>query len=100
MYVCNLQVSHVHTYVTEDLLTYINLLCGPIPKFLELQLGDTDQPLKIMYSWKKLLSQYGGKGEGEIPTFHLRRNVFSPPSGEKMVQLKLPTYITCISIHP
>ena len=56
----------------------------------EIQLGDVDQPLKLLYSWKRLLSQYGYsiavKGEGELPTLHLWRNVFYPASAEQKVQ--------------
>lgn len=72
---------------------------------LELQLGDVDQPLKLMYTWKKLLSQYGStatvRGEVEVPTLHLWRNVFASPSVEKMVSWlivhawKHTTTLTC-----
>lgn len=55
----------------------------------ELQLGDTDQPLKLIYGWKKMLSQYSSaptiKGESELPTLHLWRNVFFPPAAEQNV---------------
>lgn len=56
----------------------------------ELQLGDTDMPVKLIYSWKKLLSKYGSivtgaKGEAELPSLHLWRNVFLPASAEKNV---------------
>ena len=55
-------------------------------------MGDTDQPLKLIYAWKKMLSQYGpssavGKGEGELPTLYLWRNVFFPPASEQSVSL-------------
>jgi hypothetical protein len=64
---------------------------------IELQMGDTDQPLKLIYSWKKMLSQYGpssgtGKGERELPALYLWRNVFFPPAAEQSVRTnrKLP----------
>lgn len=56
----------------------------------ELQMGDTDQPLKLIYAWKKMLAQYGpqvGKGEGELPAMYLWRNVFFPPAAEQSVRL-------------
>lgn len=57
---------------------------------LELQMGDNDQPLKLIYAWKKMLSQYGvttaqGKGEAELPALFLWRNVFFPPAAEKNI---------------
>ena len=63
---------------------------GPIRIFwiiyTELQLSDIDQPLKIFYSWQKLLSQHSNhRGEEEVPSLHLWRNTFFPPSQEKMV---------------
>lgn len=62
----------------------LNYYCSP-----EIQLGDGDQPLKLIYTWKKLLSKYGTtpavKGEAELPTLHLWRNVFYPPSAEQQV---------------
>lgn len=59
----------------------------------EVQMGDTDQPLKLIYAWKKMLHQYGptatvGKGEGELPALYLWRNVFFPPATEQNVRLK------------
>lgn len=55
-------------------------------------MGDTDQPLKLIYAWKKMLSQYRaspavGKGEGELPALYLWRNVFFPPAAEQSVRL-------------
>ena len=53
----------------------------------ELLLSETDQPLKIFYSWKKVVSQYSGhKGEEEPPSIYLWRNTLYPPQKEKMVE--------------
>jgi hypothetical protein len=61
----------------------------------ELQIGDTDKPLKLMSSWKQLLTKYSSdKGHGShgnsslenVPTFHLRRNLFFPTTKEKLVK--------------
>ena len=60
----------------------------------ELQIGDTDKPLKLMSSWKQLLMKYtSDKGHGShgnsslenVPTFQLRRNIFFPIAKEKLV---------------
>lgn len=62
----------------------------------ELQVGDTDKPLKLMSSWKQLLTKYSSdKGHGShgnsslenVPTFQLRRNIFFPIAKEKLVKL-------------
>ena len=62
----------------------------------ELQIGDTDKPLKLMSSWKQLLTKYssdkgpGSHGNGSlenVPTFELRRNLFFPTTKEKLVNL-------------
>ena len=62
----------------------------------ELQIGDTDKPLKLMSSWKQLLTKYSSdKGPGShgndllenVPTFELRRNRFFPTTKEKLVNL-------------
>jgi len=53
----------------------------------ELQLADSDQPLKIFYGWKKLLTQHSSlpKGVEDLPSLYLWRNAFFPASQEKTV---------------
>lgn len=64
--------------------------CQPLNS--ELQIGDTDKPLKLMSAWKQLMTQYSSvrnKSSGEdVPTFQLRRNIFIPLSKEKLVSIK------------
>ena len=57
----------------------------------ELQLGDTDKPLKLLSSWGKLLREYASTRSSteEVPSLYLRRNVFFPLSTEKMVGTQL-----------
>ena len=62
---------------------------------LELQMGDTDQPLKLIYGWKKLLSQHSATSsavgrEAELPALYLWRNVFFPPAAEQNVRICWP----------
>ena len=82
--------TYMHVYTTTYMHALLVWICMTV--LTEFQLGDTDQPLKLMYSWKTLLSRYGsGKGEAEIPSFHLWRNVFAPPLVEKTVSTNKQT---------
>eukprot|EP00731_Ephydatia_muelleri_P031926 Em0023g433a len=56
-----------------------------VSESLELQLGDTDKPLKIMTSWGDLLKEYCNGQVDEVPSLYLRRNIFYPVENEKSV---------------
>ena len=59
------------------------MFCPP-----EIQLGDTDKPLKLMSTWNKFVSQFLGTASSkdkQPPSFYLRRNVYYPISRESTV---------------
>lgn len=56
-----------------------------VSESLELQLGDTDKPLKIMISWSDLLKQHSNGQVDQIPSLYFRRNIFFPVEKEKSV---------------
>ena len=70
--------------------------CWVVPTYQilnsELQIGDTDKPLKLMSAWKQLVTQYSSirtkSSLEDVPTFQLRRNIFIPLSKEKLVSIK------------
>ena len=52
----------------------------------ELQLGDSDKPLQLMSTWSTLLSRHVTKTTStEVPSLWVKRNVFFPPSVERLV---------------
>lgn len=56
----------------------------------EIQLGDTDKPLKLMSTWNKFVSQFHGTASSkdkQPPSFYLRRNVYFPTSRESTVRV-------------
>ena len=77
-------------------LNSYNLSCVVI---IELQIGDTDKPLKLMSSWKQLVTQYSSNrashsksSSDDVPNFYLQRNVFFPLSKEKLVSTEKSEY--------
>ncbi len=70
----------------------------PTLLFTELQLGDTDKPLKLLSTWKKFTAQFKrskgstptkarGHQDQDLPAIYLRRNVFYPVEREKTVRV-------------
>ena len=63
---------------------------------IELQIGDTDKPLKLMSSWKQLVTQYSSNrtksSSDDVPNFYLQRNVFFPLAKEKLVSTERSEY--------
>lgn len=64
----------------------------------ELQLGDTDKPLKLLSTWKKFTAQFKkskgstpiksrGHQNQDTPAIYLRRNVFYPIEREMTVKV-------------
>lgn len=63
-------------------------------KIKELQIGDTDKPLKLMSSWKQLLTHYSSSHSSkssvdDVPNLYLQRNVFFLLTKEKLVISKV-----------
>ncbi len=76
--------------------------------FAEIQLGDTDKPLKLMSTWKTFIAQYKrskgstpnksrGQQDPDSPALYLRRNIFYPVEREKTVRIVHTDYYVLIN---